>query len=122
MCFVVFFFKQKTAYEMRVSDWSSDVCSSDLIDGLQRRLGLALAAGLVGLGEPAHGDRQFRQGARPGERATDLRGGAGLGPAGGLTVHRQPVHAGVRRRGFFARSSEERLVGSECVSTFRSRW
>src|SRR3546814_13534841 len=30
MCFI-FFFKQKTAYEMRISDWSSDVCSSDLI-------------------------------------------------------------------------------------------
>src|SRR3546814_5433581 len=30
-----FFFKQKTAYEMRISDWSSDVCSSDLI-GLDR--------------------------------------------------------------------------------------
>src|SRR3546814_10864206 len=29
-CF--FFFKQKTAYEMRISDWSSDVCSSDLIE------------------------------------------------------------------------------------------
>src|SRR3546814_7777238 len=31
MMSVVFFFKQKTAYEMRISDWSSDVCSSDLI-------------------------------------------------------------------------------------------
>src|SRR3546814_2800546 len=30
----VFFFKQKTAYVMRISDWSSDVCSSDLIDQL----------------------------------------------------------------------------------------
>src|SRR3546814_5321309 len=29
--FDVFFFKQKTAYEMRISDWSSDVCSSDLL-------------------------------------------------------------------------------------------
>src|SRR3546814_3356818 len=29
---VFFFFKQKTAYEMRISDWSSDVCSSDLLD------------------------------------------------------------------------------------------
>src|SRR3546814_1337822 len=29
--FVVFFFKQETAYEMRISDWSSDVCSSDLL-------------------------------------------------------------------------------------------
>src|SRR3546814_8966793 len=35
-CFF-FFFKQKTAYEMRISDWSSDVCSSDLAaDGLGR--------------------------------------------------------------------------------------
>src|SRR3546814_4729509 len=31
-----FFFKQKTAYEMRISDWSSDVCSSDLLPGLTR--------------------------------------------------------------------------------------
>src|SRR3546814_2241550 len=30
VCVAVFFFKQKTAYEMRSSDWSSDVCSSDL--------------------------------------------------------------------------------------------
>src|SRR3546814_10239399 len=30
---VFFFFKQKTAYEMRISDWSSDVCSSDLSPG-----------------------------------------------------------------------------------------
>src|SRR3546814_3575957 len=41
MCIVfslifVFFFKQKTAYEMRISDWSSDVCSSDLVQGLKR--------------------------------------------------------------------------------------
>src|SRR3546814_9122677 len=34
MCvYVVFFFKQKTAYERRISDWSADVCSSDLPDG-----------------------------------------------------------------------------------------
>src|SRR3546814_9128130 len=31
--FCFFFFKQKTAYEMRISDWSSDVCSSDLLAG-----------------------------------------------------------------------------------------
>src|SRR3546814_7148522 len=41
MVVCVFFFKQKTAYEMRISDWSSDVCSSDLIDG---HLGEALIA------------------------------------------------------------------------------
>src|SRR3546814_2411992 len=33
LCYLFFFFKQKTAYEMRISDWSSDVCSSDLIQG-----------------------------------------------------------------------------------------
>src|SRR3546814_2682179 len=32
MSLLFFFFKQKTAYEMRISDWSSDVCSSDLAD------------------------------------------------------------------------------------------
>src|SRR3546814_3797037 len=46
--FFFFFFKQKTAYEMRISDWSSDVCSSDL---RQR-----IATGQVGVG-----DRQARR-------------------------------------------------------------
>src|SRR3546814_6508693 len=41
----VFFFKQKTAYEMRISDWSSDVCSSDLL--LARVLQPVAAAGLA---------------------------------------------------------------------------
>src|SRR3546814_9653707 len=35
MVWMFFFFKQKTAYEMRISDWSSDVCSSDLAAGIQ---------------------------------------------------------------------------------------
>src|SRR3546814_2316997 len=35
ICLFLFFFKQKTAYEMRISDWSSDVCSSDLDDSTQ---------------------------------------------------------------------------------------
>src|SRR3546814_8099160 len=35
-----FFFKQKTAYELRISDWSSDVCSSDLHDRIGFHLGL----------------------------------------------------------------------------------
>src|SRR3546814_19369588 len=42
---VFFFFKQKTAYEMRISDWSSDVCSSDLVDALIL-IGLTLLGGL----------------------------------------------------------------------------
>src|SRR3546814_8255004 len=43
--FIFFFFKQKTAYEMRISDWSSDVCSSDLS---WSRVGPA-PEGLIGL-------------------------------------------------------------------------
>src|SRR3546814_14669398 len=41
----VFFFKQKTAYEMRISDWSSDVCSSDL----------GVGVGLISGGRPVQG-------------------------------------------------------------------
>src|SRR3546814_9085592 len=45
---ICFFFKQETAYEMRISDWSSDVCSSDLT--LDREAGPAAAArGRVGI-------------------------------------------------------------------------
>src|SRR3546814_13640450 len=52
-----FFFKQKTAYEMRISDWSSDVCSSDLAPAA--RSGEFLSGGvaspqLVGLAGPFH--------------------------------------------------------------------
>src|SRR3546814_12036733 len=36
--FVIFFFKQKTAYEMRISDWSSDVCSSDILARIEELL------------------------------------------------------------------------------------
>src|SRR3546814_5502246 len=48
LCYYFFFFKQKTAYEMRISDWSSDVCSSDL-DHLCRRVArLIQAIGILG--------------------------------------------------------------------------
>src|SRR3546814_7490888 len=59
MLFCFFFFKQKTAYEMRISDWSSDVCSSDLIargDGSQQ---LAVNA-LTGKQEIVHRQRRGR--------------------------------------------------------------
>src|SRR3546814_1932791 len=48
-----FFFKQKTAYEMRISDWSSDVCSSDLVGGC---------------GAFGHGERGSGQDAGDGQR------------------------------------------------------
>src|SRR3546814_13180366 len=60
MLVCMFFFKQKTAYEMRISDWSSDVCSSDL-----GRLQAAAQVGLDGaverpaLGMPEHRARRL---------------------------------------------------------------
>src|SRR3546814_7361321 len=47
MCAVVFFFKQKTAYEMRISDWGSDVCSSDLSTGRSAVAAVADRAGVA---------------------------------------------------------------------------
>src|SRR3546814_6429669 len=64
-----FFFKQKTAYEMRISDWSSDVCSSDLLsaggDGLARQprilgMGDDGEAEAGGVGEDAHHHARIR--------------------------------------------------------------
>src|SRR3546814_4681955 len=48
MCllFCCFFFKQKTAYEMRISDWSSDVCSSDLTKRLDLAEGILADGGI----------------------------------------------------------------------------
>src|SRR3546814_9848067 len=42
-----FFFKQKTAYEMRISDWSSDVCSSDLDAQQRQRLAVTVATAII---------------------------------------------------------------------------
>src|SRR3546814_10123307 len=71
MCGFFFFYKQKTAYELRISDWSSDVCSSDLADA--RRLGLLGAKKLAPRGrveeEIAHRDRRSDgRSMRPGRR------------------------------------------------------
>src|SRR3546814_1417633 len=96
MGFIFFFFKQKTAYEMRISDWSSDVCFSDL-PGQS-----AEAAHRLAVGELARERLAVQQ-------------------VGGSKA--QPVHP--RQQLEAARllaRSEERRVGKECVSTCRSRW
>src|SRR3546814_11497303 len=73
MCLFIFFFKQKTAYEMRISDWSSDVCSSDL----HRRVDVAVDRSLGGGGEIADlfggVARLLNRAARVGERFFDRR-------------------------------------------------
>src|SRR3546814_9951169 len=99
MCSVIrmfFFFKQKTAYEMRISDWSSDVCSSDL-----NRLREARS-------------RQSAIAARlqSAENRVKLR----------TLLSNERVDEALARFDQLERRSEERRVGQECVSTCRSRW
>src|SRR3546814_3080693 len=79
LLFYVFFFKQKTAYEMRISDWSSDVCSSDLLDGvaLVRRQAFA-DGGRIGAAAPVAGDELRHQAEALGEALPQGREVAGL--------------------------------------------
>src|SRR3546814_9665041 len=105
-CFFVyrlfFFFKQKTAYEMRISDWSSDVCSSDLGPFMGHGQQLDHLAASVTLG---HGFEQ------PFEHEP-VR-----------LAREQLVAIGQLQQGHrLTTRSEERRVGKECVSTCRSRW
>src|SRR3546814_3657472 len=101
--FPFFFVKQKTAYEMRISDWSSDVCSSDLLEHV----------------------RKYR-------REACYHAGCWQDPFllyGTVVTLLPPKHNGVVKgigssivsvMALFR--SEERRVGKECVSTCRSRW
>src|SRR3546814_3661437 len=57
--FFVFFFKQKTAYEMRISDWSSDVCSSDLEWRRKREIAHRRQFHVAACGPAAAGDDPF---------------------------------------------------------------
>src|SRR3546814_1945889 len=107
--FVLFFCKQKTAYEMRISDWSSDVCSSDL-EGLDTgRHAASLSAGHVGV---LHGNRTYVMQDENGQVQETHSISAGLDyPGVG------PEHAWLKDdgRAEYVRS-EERRVGKECVS------
>src|SRR3546814_11734723 len=68
---VFFFFKQKAAYEVRISDWSSDVCSSDLPDRGGRRAGTRAAVGRAARPRPAARRRRAERG--PGDPAGDRK-------------------------------------------------
>src|SRR3546814_2420734 len=105
------FFKQKTAYEMRISDWSSDVCSSDLAvgGGVRHRSVAALHLHAVPLREQLHVVTEIGQEDVLAE-LFERRAGVAWQPVGDdflLAFHDR---------------SEERRVGKECVSTGRSRW
>src|SRR3546814_3489552 len=100
------FFEQKTAYEMRISDWSSDVCSSDLqrIGAPERRDRVVIerlgAERVVVIAGRIHPER------RETDRALAERGPEEARIIGGIAQF----------------SSAARRVGKECVRTCRSRW
>src|SRR3546814_2060258 len=96
-----FFFKQKTAYEMRISDWSSDVCSSDLDQ--------VCLVPFVRIAAPD---------------ARKVGSGALRPPLERMVIHAFRCQAVVAIAFDLVaeRRSEERRVGKECVSTCRSRW
>src|SRR3546814_1894981 len=82
-----FFFKQKTAYEMRISDWSSDVCSSDLMMmQVEAARSLAMLASLKADAEPAERAKAAaaakvqigKSGKFVGQQAIQLHGGMGM--------------------------------------------
>src|SRR3546814_2476619 len=94
----LFWCKQKTAYEMRSSDWSSDVCASDLNYKIEAQ---SLDQALMELGTISRIDILYENGVVDRIRSTAVSGAS-------------TVHAAIR--------SEERRVGIECVRTCRSRW
>src|SRR3546814_2167568 len=97
MSVFVFLFKQKTAYEMRISDWSSDVCSSDLEDQhkkKERKQDNTRNQGVRGRADGGYGRKGLQQSTSP-----------------------NPAMPNYNRQ-----RSDERRVGKECVSTCRSRW
>src|SRR3546814_5715184 len=93
-----FFFKQKTAYEMRISDWSSDVCSSDLG---REHLAKTVRKAAGGRGQAPQADPRHDRIAPPAKVDPPPKGKGETDVTG---------------------RSEERRVGKECVSTCRSRW
>src|SRR3546814_1850114 len=99
-CFLFFFFRQKTAYEMRISDWSSDVCSSDLRVSVDSK-----PISPSPLPPPPLPVLRFCQ-------SELVCSGADAAAS---------FCASLRLSSAYTRS-EERRVGKECVSTCRSRW
>src|SRR3546814_7442005 len=93
----VFFFKQKTAYEMRISDWSSDVCSSDLFRFYSERVFEKM---------PPFDDPEI------------LR----VSLASAVLKLKCSLEDSIISDVEQILRSEERSVGKECVSTCRYRW
>src|SRR3546814_19610016 len=105
--FEFFFFKQKTAYEMCISDWSSDVCSSDLYSPI--RPGIMRSSSIMAISGAGTAILKARIG--------------GLSPAFPFCLLTVSCHVicGALYVMIPLPRSEERRVGKECVSTCRFR-
>src|SRR3546814_20591462 len=116
-----FFFKQKTAYEMRISDWSSDVCSSDL-EGCPESTECKLKTWLPN--RLCAGPLQYRisKSSTPSSPMAFMRiSGASGGRSHAKLVWMLTPIISIMHSAQGPRS-EERRVGKEWVSTWRSRW
>src|SRR3546814_3862998 len=101
VCFC-FFFKQKTAYDVHISDWSSDVCSSDLETSSRHSIYLK-SGGVV----RAH---------------VSLRENGFISWSSGSSWNDWLAYSAKRWYHIALQRSDERRVGTECVSPCRSRW
>src|SRR3546814_6604596 len=112
---MLFFFKQKTAYEMRISDWSSDVCSSDLRIDKPQVIAMNMTTRISKAERIGRGLARGWRGYVRGERWL----------SGWLVAQGVSASVATILRWTFnlvALRSEERRGGKECVSTGRSRW
>src|SRR3546814_12916793 len=110
---VVFLIRRKTAYERRISDWSSDVCSSDLAAWWRAKADEIYAAIPDFGGFLVKANSEGQPG--PGDYHRSHAEGANM-----LAAALRPHHGVVIWRAFVR--SAERRVGQECVSPCRSRW
>src|SRR3546814_15759859 len=126
---IVFFFKQKTAYEMRISDWSSDVCSSDL--ARLRLLGTTAPTARGLRSQRPRNSRLRRNGAKRVDtadmrivrRRLTSRSDCLLPDLAAVAAGRLPDDAATPEASKApVVRSEERRVGKECGSECRSRW
>src|SRR3546814_13812569 len=103
-----FLFKQKTAYEMRISDWSSDVCSSDL----SARVAAHLRQAIAGHGGWLPFDQWMAQALYAPGLGYYAAGNIKMASSGATSAQGLPI----------APRSEERREGKECVRQVISRW
>src|SRR3546814_11838363 len=126
MVFLMWYFifcTQKTAYEMRISDWSSDVCSSDLGDNVVLSPPIHFAAAAAA--DLTVESIIVPEGAVPGETVDVIYVVRNIGSVAATAPWTDRIYIDSDDNIASARTltrSEERRVGKECVSTCRSRW